>query len=169
MPSYMTIWWIVAGVMIVVMLIIGRRFKNSTLDKLTLLPDEKILFEDEATKVIAQTGPQPTMFPRCLVRVTNQRIIIAQHTLFGGKSQRLPIRYVIYLNKKNEVAGYGGGALKTGYVVFTTSRSKIKAESYKEKQYIEITSDETAGPTTGIPHYVKIFTERGDEFLHALR
>lgn len=169
MPSYMTFWWIAAGAIVVVMLLLGRRFKNSTLDKLSLLSGEKILFEDEATKVIAQTGPQPTMFPRCLVRVTNQRIIIAQHTLFGGKSQRLPIRYVIYLNKKNEVAGYGGGALKTGHVTFTTTKNKIKIGSDKEKQYLEIEPSETPGIVAGIPHYVKIFTERGDEFLHALR
>lgn len=165
MPSYMTIWWIAAGIIIIVMILLGRRFKNSTLDKLPLLPGEKILFEDEVKKVIEQTGPQPMMFPRCFVRVTNQRIIIAQHTLFGGKSSRLPIRYVIYFGKRADSTGYGGGALKTGYVTFTTVKEKIKIGSEKEKQYIEITPSETPGPTTGVPHYVNIFTERTGEYL----
>lgn len=169
MSTYMTIWLFAAGVIIIVMFLLGRRFKNSTLDKLPLLSGEKILFEDEAKKVLEQTGPRPMIFPRCFVRLTSQRIIIAQHTLFGGKSARLPIRYIIYFDKRPDAAGYGGGALKTGYVTFVTAKDKIKTGSDREKKYLEIQPSETPGRTTGVPFYMKIFTERGEEFLRSLR
>lgn len=168
MPSYMTFWWIAAGVIIIVMLLVGRRFKNSTLDKLPLLPNEKILVEAEVEKIIGQTGPQPILYPRCFIRITNQRIILAQHSLFSGKSLSLPIRYVINIDKNLDPTGYGGGALKLGYITFSTARNKIAVGVLKGKKYFEIIPEGKPGPMSGLPYYVKVFTERADEFLHVL-
>ncbi len=168
----MTIWWILAGVIIIIMFLIGRKFKNATLDKLALLSGEKILFETEAGKVVSQTGPRPMMFPRCFVRVTNKRIIVAQHTLFEKKNAVLPLRYVINYAATAEdpnKSGYGGGALKTGYITLTTTVEQIQAVTEKNKTYVEIKPQSPPGWTTGVPYYVRIFTERAEDCLSVLK
>lgn len=147
-----------------IMLLWGRKYKNSTLDKLELLPGEKILFDDECKKVMAQAGPRPALWPKSIVRVTNKRIIIAQHALF--KPSHMPLRYVIHYNKNTELpGGYGGAALKTGYITFRTTPELVKIASEKDKQYIEINPEIKPGPMTGIPYYVRIFTERPNEYI----
>ncbi len=142
----------------------GRRYKNATLDKLELLPGEKILFDDECGKVMAQAGPKPALWPKSIVRLTNYRMIIAQHALF--KPEYMPIRYVINHNENAKLpAGYGGGALKVGYITFATKPELIKIAADKEKQYIEINPDTKPGAMTGIPFYVRIFTDRPNDYM----
>lgn len=155
------------AVFFLVALLLGRRFKNSTLDKLQLLPGEKILFDDECGKVLAQTGSKPALWPKSIVRLTNKRIIISQHALF--KPSHMPLRYVIHYDKNTELPeGYGGAALKTGYITFRTKPELIKLGSHKDKQYIEINPDAEPGALSGIPFYVRIFTARPNDYVRML-
>lgn len=151
-------------VFFLVALLLGRRFKNATLDKLPLLPGEKILFDDECGKVMAQTGPKPAVWPKSIVRVTNMRIIVAQHALF--KPAHMPLRYVIHYDKNTELPkGYGGAAFKTGYITFKTKPELIKLGSHKGKQYVEINPESKPGAMSGIPFYVRIYTDRPNDYI----
>jgi hypothetical protein len=104
-------------VFIIVMIIISRKWKKNTLDTIELLPGERALFDDDC-RVEMQVGPSRENFRRARVRVTNQRLIVAQRGM--GKKDWFLVRYVIHHLGRSAPEGIGGGALRTGYVTYST-------------------------------------------------
>ncbi len=94
---------IVGGVVVFALAVfIYSRFvvKSWTLDSLEMLPDEEVVFEEDGVDVEQVGGQRPVVFMSCKIRITNQRIIIAQKVLLSDK---MSVRAVIsYLDAAGE-------------------------------------------------------------------
>lgn len=146
---------------------VARRFRDATLDKLQLLPRERILLEDACERVEAKTGTKPAIFPKTLVRITNMRIIVAQRALFS--KEKYVLRYVIaYKDSATIPSGYGGGALKLGYISFSADLNNMKVRKEKNKKYFEILPARNGG-LSAIPLYLRVYTNRLEEYQRIVK
>ena len=118
----MSINLIVFGIFICILIIIAAAYRNSTLDKLTLLQGEKILFEENGVRVEQGGSPESVIFINCIVRVTDQRIIIAQKTLL---SKSYVLRHVIKYNGASESTSLKA-TFKKGYLNITITGANLK-------------------------------------------
>lgn len=116
---------IVFGVLFFILILIAVVYRNATLDKLTALPDEKILFEENGIRVEQNGSPESTVFINCIIRVTNMRIIIAQKTLL---SKKYVLRHVINYTGLSESTDLKSTFAK-GYLNMTIPKSGLKISS----------------------------------------
>ncbi len=72
---------IIIIVFIGVMFFIAILYRNSTLDKLAMLPGETVLFEEKRVRVEQAGSPRSTIFINCIVRITDRRIIHSQRVI----------------------------------------------------------------------------------------
>lgn len=164
MSTTLIIWFILLTTFFIFLIYTTRRFKNATLEKTPLDPDEKILFEDEIKKTESQTGPRPLIYPKCVVRVTNKRILVGQKFLFSKKKD-YALKYVMYYGKdRAQPLGYAGGAMKNGFISFTVDKKQLKASADEHGEYVELKPESTPGPRTGIPYYVRLYTTRYNDY-----
>lgn len=138
-------------------------FRHSTLDKLPFLPGEEVLFEEDGVRV-EQAHPRRTVvFLRCLVRVTNYRIITAQHALLSKKK---PLRHVAAYRGP---AGEGVDLPKTlgkGFVVVSLNKDRIRLETRNEKPVVVIPLD---GSILTEGQSAVIYTKNMDAFRDLLK
>lgn len=122
------------------MLIVGIVYRKSTLKHLAMMPDEAILFEETGVRVEQAGSPRSVRFPKCIVRVTNHRIIIAQKTLFGNT---MVLRHVITYDRYAKNTDLRA-TLTKGYLVMQITPSQVKLEETEGKTRITITIPESA-------------------------
>ena len=118
----MTINTIIILIFIVLLIVVAILYRNSTLDKLQLLPGEKILFEESSVRVEQAGSPGSVIFFNCIVRVTNSRIIIAQKMLFRN---RYALRFVIIYSDSENVTDLKN-TFMSGFIVMKVSAQEIK-------------------------------------------
>jgi len=136
----MTLNAIIIIIFLCLIMLIAIFYRNSTLDRLELLPGESLLFEEKGVKVEQAGAPSTAVFIGCIVRVTNARIIIAQKMLFR---ERYALRHVII---------YGGGEdaadlkniLSRGYIEMKVDRASIKLEQSGSGVRVTIPVPDTA-------------------------
>ncbi len=136
----MSINLIVFGVFFCILIIIAAAYRNSTLDKLTLLQGEKILFEENGVRVEQEGSPESVIFINCIVRVTDQRIIIAQKTLL---STTYVLRHVINYKGVNESTSLKV-TFKKGYLNMTITESNFRIIESGDSCTIRIEIPESA-------------------------
>ncbi len=156
-----------AALMFVGWLVARNKWKNATLEKIGLMPGEKILLEEANIKIVSCTSPRTVIFPRSVIRLTNQRIMIAQKPLFGSGTG---LRFVVQYNSKSELpTGYGGGALQNGFVTFGLLKNGIKIGEDKKAKYLELVPDEKSGYMNALPNFVRIYSTKISEYLNIIK
>jgi len=154
---------VVIGIFVVLVIIMQRKWKNATLDKLELLAEEKVLFDDESAVVKLKASPRVDILPGSVIRVTDHRIIIAQKAL--GRKNTMIMKYVIDYTGAPPPEGMAGGALKTGYISYRTISQKL---SIIEENGISILRIEPLREETGIPVWLHIESEDIERYRNAL-
>ncbi|MFC1670108.1 hypothetical protein ACFL20_06910 [Spirochaetota bacterium] len=156
---YRTIFISLFIVLMIVLFIISRKWKNITIDKLELLPGENLLFDDEECRVKLKAGPGIDILPKCYVRVTDRRIIIGQKTL--GRKNMYMIRYIIHYTGMTAPDGFAGGALKTGYITYRTIPQEMKIMEEKETL---LRIEPYGEKVVGVPDWLEIKTGIIDKY-----
>lgn len=120
------------GIVAIIVFLISRKYRNAFLDKIVLLPGEKIIFEEACKKMEASIAAKIKIrtFPDSFVRVTNYRIIIAQKVL---GSPRKALKYVFnFKENKEEIEPF------LGYTAMKIKPTNIHLVKDKEETKIEI-------------------------------
>ncbi len=105
--------WIAVILFFLVLVFIAFFYRKGTLDKLEGLKGESILAEEEPVRVEQTGGPRTTIFPRCKIRLTTHRLIIAQ---------KVPLRKHLYVLRAVILLYQGenrtelGSTLRSGYL-----------------------------------------------------
>ncbi len=118
----MSIQLIIIGIFFIALIVIMILYRNSTLDKLPLMTDEKIVFEESNVRVEQGGSPRSVIFINCIVRITDRRIIIAQKMLL---SKKYALRHVIEYNGFSDSTDLKT-TLAKGYMNITISKDDIK-------------------------------------------
>lgn len=130
---------------------------RAMLDKLAPLAGESILFEEKEIAVEEHGGPRIKYFGGCLIRVTDQRIVIAQRILF--MKDKSIIRYLISFSTERIHADIKA-TLKNGYLTGETIRDRI------------IFTNEGALTLVAIPleewKNIKFRTKSGSDYMRAI-
>lgn len=165
---------IVFGVLFIVFVgVASYLMRNSTLEKLPLLPDEEVLFEEEGVRVDTMLRGEgiKTIYPKNRIRVTNKRIITAQTPWFG---KRTFLRHVInYVEKGPELATQGAGVflknptILRGYLTLYTSKNRIAVENIQGKQVVKISASIKEAGFLSEPR-IFIYTKDVLNFKHIL-
>ena len=96
-----------------------HKFKNSVLGKVELLSGEEILHDDNPVTitVVSHTQHGTGVHPNAIVRVTNQRLIIAQKPWFSKKlPEQWPLLLIMHRNATLPLPGGAtSGLLSVGY------------------------------------------------------
>lgn len=98
--------------------VIAWRARGSTLSQLPLLPGESILFDEDGIEV-TQDSRREVRYPRCRVRVTTQRVIVAQKIL---RRDDHALRFVFH------VPSSGPTSLKGVYVTSHLQPQQIRLD-----------------------------------------
>ena len=154
---------VVIGIFVIFVIILQRKWKNATLDKLVLYPDEKVIFDDESALVELKASPRVDVLPGSVIRVTDRRIIISQKAL-GRKDMKI-MKYVIDYTGAPSPEGMAGGALKTGYISYRTIPQKLSIIEEKGSPLFRIEPQEEG---IGIPVWLHIKTEDIERYRNAL-
>ncbi len=72
---------------------------SATLENLSPIPGENVLFEEAKVRVEQKGSPRSAVFFNCLIRVTDYRIIIAQKNMLGRSHS---LRHVITYNNRHQ-------------------------------------------------------------------
>jgi hypothetical protein len=136
----MSVNLIITGIFCVLLIMAAFLYRNSTLDKMPLLPGEKILFEEGGVRVEQSGSPRSVIFINCIVRVTDMRIIIAQKMLL---SKKYALRHLIAYN------GLSGStdlktSFKQGYLNIAVTKSDVKISDAGGICTVSINIPETA-------------------------
>ena len=114
------------GVFALLAVVFGLAWKGTTLSKLELGPEERVLFELEGLTVDRDSLGGKSRSPNSVVRVTNERIIIAQRALLTKDPL---LRYVLsYSGCQSEGAGLVA-TLKSGYLSCEIDPAEIREDS----------------------------------------
>ena len=136
----MSIEVIVVSVFFAVMFVLAVLYRKSTLKHLAMMPDETILFEETGVTVEQAGSPRSVRFPKCIVRVTNHRIIIAQKTLFGNT---MVLRHVITYDRYAKNTDLRA-TLTKGYLVMQITPAQVQLEEQSGKTKVTITIPESS-------------------------
>jgi len=159
----MSINLIIIIIFIAAMFIVAILYRNSTLDKLPLLPGETILLEEKGLRIEQGGSSRSTLFINCIVRVTERRIIIAQKLFL--RKYKYALRHVItYSGTVDEIELKT--VLKMGYLAFAINSSEISIEECERETYLKIKIPESS-LTRG--QYVRIKTHDIEEYKKILR
>lgn len=96
-----------------------NKFKNAVLGKVLLLPGEQILHDDTPATitVVSHTQHGTGVHPNAIVRITNQRFIIAQKPWFSKKPvEQWPLLLILHRDTSLSLpGGVTSGLLSVGY------------------------------------------------------
>ena len=95
------IYAVVLGLFVAGILAIAWMARNSTLEKLPALEGEVQRFELGGVEVYTRGAPNKSRMGRCVVRVTDRRLIVAQPNLIGGTHA---LRYVFHVPSRGETS-----------------------------------------------------------------
>ena len=145
-----------------------KNVRKATLDRLELMAGEEVLFDDAAPRRIeSDQGGRTNYYPKAFLRITSRRIILAQRPLF--REEPKVIRLVIYYRERKKLEGIGGEIFKAGHISINSDPGGLEVgESKKHGAYILLKSLEEPGLMKAIPSFIKIYTERLDEYKRAL-
>jgi len=108
-------------VFVVALVIIAIGSRKSTLEDLPWLSGEAVRLEEGPVTVTqGARGRRPTRFVRCVVRVTDQRLIVAQKVMLSSKRA---LRVVVTLTDAESMAGEA--SLDRGFLQVTVGRSLL--------------------------------------------
>ena len=111
----------ILGLFVLALIFIASRARDSVLSKLELSPGESILFEEDGVKVY-QLANEDIYFKNCRIRVTDQRLIIAQK--FWGRD-KYALRFVFH------VPSVGDTSLRGLYVTSHLQDEQILIDAVK--------------------------------------
>lgn len=162
---------IVVGCFFLCAMIAAYFWRGAYLEKLAPLPGETVLYEEHGIRFAELGRRGPIYYPMATVRVTNQRIITSQRTLFVKHHHRL--QHVVHYAAlpHTPAPDYLQGALTTGYKTFCTTKQLITFESMNDKPVIRITPAESIDfENAGFfsPCVVLIYPKSVDPFRQAL-
>ena len=136
----MSISLILTGIFCIALVLIVTLYRNSTLDKLTLLNGEKFLFDESNVRVEQSGSPRSVVFINCIVRVTDKRIVIAQKMLL---SKKYALRHVIQYDGISDSTNLKT-SLKKGYLIMAVKKSDIKISDKNGAGAVRINVPESA-------------------------
>lgn len=120
------------GVFVVAAIIYSKFIvKNATLATLPALEGEEQLFEEQGVKVKQEGSPRSALFYGCKVRVTNQRIIVAQKALLSKTT--FVLRLVATYTDPGGQGADLGQSMRSACVVAAIPRDTIRVEGEGEK------------------------------------
>jgi hypothetical protein len=151
----MSVNLIVFIIFCIALVTIALFYRNSTLDKLNMLPDENILFQETGKRVEQSGSPRTVIFINCIVKVTDKRIIIAQKMLF---SKKYALRHVIFYDQMSGSTDLKA-SFKKGYLTFNILKNGVHVSESSGEYDIRINIPESA-LTRG--QYIKYKTSRDD-------
>lgn len=150
---------VIIGIFFTAFILIASLYRNSTLDKLSLLDGEKILFEESSVKV-EQGGPaRSVIFVNCIVRMTNMRIVIAQKMLLSGK---YALRHLILYNRLSDSTDIKT-SLSKGCLNITITKSDLKIS---EEDGACIVSIEIPGSALTQNQFIKYKTSGKEYYMN---
>ncbi len=115
------------GVFVVAAIIYSKFIvNNATLATLPALEGEEQLFEEEGVTVKQVGSPRAALFINCKVRVTNQRIIVAQKALLSKTT--FVLRLVATYTDPGGAGADLGRSLRSACVVASIPRDAIRLE-----------------------------------------
>ncbi|OJJ18297.1 hypothetical protein BKI52_26120 [marine bacterium AO1-C] len=125
-----------------------------------LLPDEKVLIEEEGVKANIRYFNKSELAPDCKVTLTNLRIVVGKRILFSTQYQD---SFYFYFSEKNDELPTPAISLKgTSYM---TSLKDIKVKSRKEKSFIYF---EPESHLTGMK-YIELNVNDASKFAEMLK
>jgi hypothetical protein len=148
---------IVVSAFFAVMLVLALLYRKSTLKHLAMMPDETILFEETGVTVDQAGSPRSVRFPKCTVRVTSHRIIIAQKTLFGNT---MVLRHVITYDRYAKNTDLRA-TLSKGYLVMQITPSQVSCAEGAEGTIVTIEIPDSA-LTKG--QYITYYTQYPEQY-----
>lgn len=148
---------IVFGIFFFILIVIAVAYRNSTLDKLPLLAGEKILFEESGVRVEQDGSPESVIFINCIVRVTDQRIIVAQKMLL---SKKYALRHVISYKGISESTSLKA-TFKKGYLNIAITESNFSITESGNSSTVRIDIPESA---LTWKQFIVYKTSRKDEY-----
>ncbi len=150
-----------------VTLLLSVFHRKSTLDHLEMLEGEKVLFEESGVKV-NQGGPfRGAVFFKCLIRVTDKRIIIAQR--FVLSKNKYALKHVIGYNMTRSEIDLAE-TVKKSYLNLSVDKSNIRIEkdpNRKKEGYIFTIEIPQSSLTKS--QYITYNTERSREYMDLLK
>lgn len=163
---------IVIGAFILALAFMGYKTRNSFLDKITWLPDEKVLLTDDVkfAGYFRGTKQIKSNFPFGHIVLTNQRLLLTQKTIWGG---RFKINYAIDYTHKGEPLSQsdmmGEGIFKmgdAGFFTFYTTPDRITTTMEDNKPVVQVTVPfPDHGPLMAEPRFV-IYTGKGAQYMN---
>jgi len=148
---------IAVSVFFAVMLVLAFLYRKSTLKHLAMMPDETMLFEESGVRVEQAGSPRSVRFPKCTVRVTNHRIIIAQKTLFGNT---MVLRHVITYSRYTKNTDLRA-TLSKGHLIMQISPSQVSCAEGPDGTIVTIPIPDSA-LTKG--QYISYTTNHGNKY-----
>lgn len=143
MVSY--IMWFFVACLVVYFFWAKNKFKDSVLGKVVLLPNEKILHDDNPVTitVVSRTQHGTGVHPNAIVRITNQRLIIAQKPWFSKKPPELwPLLLIMHRDRNLPVpSGATSGLLSVGYRTVGIGEVSVSPAGKFTNTIISITVD----------------------------
>ncbi len=142
---------------ILILSVIAFIYRNATLDKLRPLPGEQTIFEEIGVEIEQGGAPQTIYYRKCIIRVTDARIIIAQKISF--MKNKYMLRFVISIAGR-EARTEIRSTLKSGYHIVSVDRNKISLKPEGVSTLINI--------PIGEKRYVRFSTRAGNDYRKAL-
>ncbi len=153
---------VIVLIFFVLLLFMALLYRNSTLDKLVLMQDEQILFEESGLRVKQSGSPRDVIYINCIVRVTGSRIIVAQKMLFR---KQYALRFVITYNGLVNDADIMD-TMKKGYIAMRVNTAAVQLAAEGGGGMVRINIPETA-LTRG--QYITYATKRYDDYSRIFR
>lgn len=164
--GYLTVIWIVTGLLVAAWFALAWRYRNARLERLPLLEGETVCFDDDQASCAAVGHMRPSRhgprFARAIVRVTSARLVVAEPT---GRIARL--RWAVY--HASPVPEGMGDAWKDGYVSFAASARGVSVELSDGRRMLRVEPAGGASPVDGVPERLLIESPRLAEYLAVLR
>lgn len=175
MSRRMYFYVIVIGAFVLALVYMGYKNRNGFLDKITWLPGEKVLLTDDVkfTGYFRGTKQIKSNFPFGHIVITNQRLLLTQKTIWGG---RFKIDYAVDYTHKGEPLSQadmmGGGLFKLGtdgFFTFYTTLDRITSTTENSKPIVQVTVPfPDHGPLMAEPRFV-IYTGKGSQYLTLIK
>lgn len=140
----MLVYLIPISLFLVVLVIFSFLQKDNYLEKMVWQPKEEILFEDPQCRFRSFVSRgRGTLYIWGHACITNQRILLAQRGLLGKKRV---LRFVLPYQKTGVLSVENPSiwqALKTGHILFYTTKEKIRLGEEKGKPCVTIDPEQS--------------------------
>jgi hypothetical protein len=149
---------VIPGLFIIFLIALAALYRKSTLKHLALLTGEDFIFEESPVAVQQHAGVRIVHFGTCMVKISRQRLIIAQKMPLTKKSYF--IRFMIVLGNSSTAMDLKE-TLKKGYVVAETIRGQITEARDDARSVITIPISDS--------RFITMAVKNGSDCMRALR